>query len=116
MCQTLKTISTNKSGKLTFCKSCNCFKLSFSNLAFEFTDKQLKKFGNYLKSIPVNHWLGCNESSGTKRQIPLHTGQQNLTLMFNQREFCELKELVGLKSNSKEWLTIMDIDAPMVMN
>jgi hypothetical protein len=85
-------------------------------MAFDFTDKQLNKFIDYLNDVPVDLFTRCDIENCCRRSIPLHTGQQNLTLLFNKREFHELKELVGLADSKGEFLSILDIDAEVSMN
>ncbi|PRP67638.1 DUF6686 family protein [Nonlabens agnitus] len=116
MSQTLKTLSQNKSGHLTYCKESKCYFLNFSVLSFTFSHSEFIKFKNYLNDVPVKYWSSCKENYHLKRKIPLHTRQQNLILMFNHREFMELKSLVNHEKPLKEQLTIMDIDSPLMLN
>jgi hypothetical protein len=117
MSHTIKTISKVENGELTICKSCQMYHLSFNNIYFEFTKKQLLKFRKHISEIKPNDWEKSYSSIKGNRKIPIQTLHQNLYLIFNKQELKELSSLLAINTNFKHQLIDLDdIDYPLILN
>ena len=112
----VETHAQNSFGSLKFCRECKYFTLTFSNFEFKFDRSKLKKFANYLNDVCEDYWLDNDTAENKKRPIPIHTSQQNLTLVFDRREFGALKQLVTTNYAETKFLSILDIDYPLILN
>mgnify|MGYP006099775379 FL=1 len=116
MCNKTKILASVKNGELSVCNGCNVYSLTFNNILFQFEKEQLLQFRNYIGNIDVEYWLHLYSSTNRKRQIPVSTLNQNLTLLFNESEIEELKLLLSLKENNIESLSASQIDYKLVLN
>ena len=99
MCQNVIPIAQTKEGRLSLCKTCKLYNLTFNNILLEFTHNEFLTFQNYIKDIEMDYWEERYSENILTRKIPIQTIQQNLFLMFTRREIDCLKKLVLLNKN-----------------
>jgi len=117
MCQKLKIISSVKNGELSMCIGCNNYSLTFNNIIFQFDQKQLLQFREYVSQIDIDYWLEYSACTTQRRKIPIQTLNTNLMLVFDFFEINELKKLLDIyKGAEKEFLSPEDIDYTLVLN
>lgn len=91
MYTTAKYVNKLHNGSLSKCKDCDLVHLKFNNILFEFTMEEFNSFKRYLKEIDNDYHFSSKNSNET---FHIPTAQQNLFLLFNEREIIELKRLV----------------------
>lgn len=120
MCQSIKVLSTVKSGELSFCENCRLFHLVFNNLFFAVTAEELERLKSYIDGLEVSYWEHKYACSKMRRKIPLLTTQGNLVIMFNRQEVTELRTLLSYndidEQESSSFLSIDDIDYNLILN
>jgi hypothetical protein len=120
MCQSIKVLSTVKSGELSFCENCKLFHLVFNNLFFAVTTEELERLKSYIDGLEIGYWEHKHACSKMRRKIPLPTTQGNLVIMFNRQEVKELRTLLSYndidEKESPRFLSIDDIDYNLILN
>ena len=117
MCENIKTIAKGKNGKLTMCRNCNHYHLTFNNIFFEFNEKEFKQFRKFIFHLETNYWNENYPYPKVERNIPIPSLQKNLILLFNQQEIDELKTLLSTKIYQKyQRLKAREIDYGLILN
>ena len=106
-------IRKNKFGQLSYCRDCEIFHLTFSNILIELSDKELRAFHLVVKEIDVDFWNKHPNSRIVRRNFPINTSQQNLVLFFDLEA---LRELVMISEKKKDFISFSDIDYDMSLN
>lgn len=106
-------IRKNKFGQLSYCRDCEIFHLTFSNILIELSDKELRAFHLVVKEIDVDFWNNHPNSRIVRRNFPINTSQQNLVLFFDLEA---LRELVMISEKKKDFISFSDIDYDMSLN
>ena len=96
MCKKEKKVSQNHFYLLTKCNTCNLLHLSFNNVMLEFTYQEFESFCSFIDTIDTDYWV--KKHSQKKRSIPIKTIQENLYLMFSEKEINDLKNLLSNKA------------------
>ena len=115
MCDSLKILSTVKSGELSFCENCKIYHLEFNNLYFVFNDKEFDYFKDYISDLDCQYWECKYAKTAFKKKIPVPSMQENLVLMFSRQEVEELRFLANCKRKSN-FIKVDDIDYKFVLN
>lgn len=61
---------------------CGKYTLLFNNISFEFSQKQLLLFRDYIYNLDVDYWMTYYSETTRKRKIPISTLHENLVLYF----------------------------------
>lgn len=113
----IKTLAKVKSGHLTMCTKCSNYHLTFNNIFFEFTQKELNQFKIYVAEIDLEYWEFYYPCPQLKRNIPIPSLQKNLILLFNRQEIEELKKLLFYDSyHCPTTLNSDEIDYQLILN
>ncbi|MDY8135942.1 DUF6686 family protein [Aquimarina sp. 2201CG5-10] len=118
MCHQIKLLNQTKNGSILHCDSCKLYHLIFGHFHLEFSRSELKNFMLFLKNINVPYWEYRYQSKLIKRKIPIPTLQKNLSLVLNQKELDEIKNLLFGISNLKNinYVNSEDIDYDFISN
>lgn len=117
MCHKIETIAKNTYGQLSFCKHCDVYHLTFTNIYVELTNRELKAFQDYVTKIDIDYWEDKYDAMPIKRKIAIKTMQHNLSLLFNRSELTAFKNL--LFQNTKKpgcVLSVCEIDYTLFLN
>lgn len=92
----MKFLNRTLNGLIRQCNSCKNYNIEFNNIFLELTERELNNFKNFVNGTDFEYWE--NEYGlFNKRSIPVPTAQHNLMLVFNIKEFNELKRLLNFK-------------------
>ena len=86
-------ISQTNKGKIEYCKGCDRFYLVYENILLCFTEFEYYHFERLLFDIEVEQWVEYNKEFSHKKFIPIQTEQRNLTLMLDENDLIQLKQL-----------------------
>lgn len=110
-------IRKNNFGQLSYCRDCQLFNLTFSNILIELTERELIAFHMIVKEINIDYWNNHPNSQTHRRKFPINTNQKNLVLIFDFFELKALKELVLIiVSNKKKYISYNEIDNQINFN
>ncbi len=117
MCNQIKTLAKNNNGQLSICNECNVYHLTFNNIYFEFSPKEMRLFKKYVTDIEVEYWEAKYDGMPVKRKIPIQTQQTNLVMVFNRQELASLCDLIT-QSTAKPYdnLSLLEIDYTLYLN
>ena len=109
-------VNRTQHGTIRQCSSCLKFNITFNNIFLELSETELNNFKKYINQTDINYW---NKEYGdlNSKAIPIPTMQHNLLLVFNRKEFSELKTLVNGKNNFHfDSLSFEDIEVSFCEN
>ena len=114
MCN-FKILNKTANGILLFCPKNRTFNLSFNNLTFNFTSKELYDFIAFLQSIDSDFWEKEYENSIYEKRIPIPTLQSNFIILLDKQELEELSYLLDFEKN-KNYLKLHQIKYALILN
>jgi hypothetical protein len=114
MCN-LKTLNKSTNGVLFFCLKNRTFNLSFNNLTFNFTNKELFDFIKYIGKIDCDYWENEYQNSIYPKRIPIPTMQTNFIILLDRQEVEELQYLLDFEKKD-EFLKLHQIQYNLILN
>lgn len=93
MCS-IKIINKTANGILMFCPKSKTFNLSFSNLTFNFSHKELYDFISFIENIDCEYWETEYRNSIYSKKIPIPTLQSNFIILIDRNDLEELLTLL----------------------
>lgn len=107
---TNRIIKRTKNGLLFYCNSCNLIHLEFKNLNFNFSEKQMDQFTDYIQKLNAKEWEELNKNSPFKRKIVVPISHDSFNFLLNGKELLELQKLVSsTKPTSINALLLKDL-------
>lgn len=96
MCCNFSILKQTENGMLILLKGCENYQLTFKNLNFNLSEKELITFKNYLKNVNIDYWEKEYEHSIYDKKIPIPTLQTNFIILINRFELYELTLLLNI--------------------
>lgn len=93
MCS-IKIINKTANGILMFCPRNKTFNLSFNNLTFNFSHKELYDFIAFIENIDGDYWEKEYRNSIYSKKIPIPTLQSNFIILIDRNDLEELLALL----------------------
>ncbi len=115
MCKHFKYLTKNRNGFLIYCSKSETYQLSYKNLNFNLTCKELEGLVRYLKNIDCDFWEKEYENSIYKKKIPIPTLQSNFMILLERYEVYELLNLLEVNIE-KEFLSLEDLNFILSLN
>ncbi len=115
MCCNYSKIRETENGLLVYLKGCNNFQLTYKNLNFNLSEKELTNLLNFLIKVDIDYWEKEYQHSIYEKKIPIPTLQANFIILLNRFELNELIYLLGYEKKSVE-IKFKDIVLPMHWN
>ncbi len=97
-----KILNKSTNGKVYICSSCDKVHIEFNNLLFSFDKEEYKYFRNCLIQVNGIHYEKVNRGLSYERKIIVPVGHKNVTMLLNNSELTELKQLLSRSLNQIE--------------
>lgn len=94
-------LNKTQNGILLQMENCESYQLSYKNLNFHLTSKELGALQKYLEKIDVNYWEKEYEHSIYEKKIPIPTLQSNFIILLDKYELQELSLLLDYTKKIK---------------
>lgn len=97
----MEVINRTTNGVLVYCAKCNSYQLEFGNFFFQFTEKELEGFTEYLDKIDGEYYEKMNQDTPSNRKIFLRLPVQCVYCVLYLSELYELRALVHFEDNKE---------------
>ncbi len=89
----MEVLSRTKNGQVYICNRCNKIHIEYSNLNFNFSQKEFKEFADYIINLNGAYWEEKNKHTPFKRKIIIPIGHKNFNVLLTLTELNEMKSL-----------------------
>ncbi len=91
----MKLISTTTNGQVFKCDSCKAIHIEYKNINLNFSEKQFKRFADFLNTLDGESMEDSQINSPYHRKIAIATSHKAVNVLLNKEELEEFKLLLS---------------------
>ncbi len=102
----MKLISTTTNGQVFKCDSCKAIHIEYKNINLNFSEKQFKRFADFLNTLDGESMEESQSHSPYQRKIAIATSHKAVNVLLNKEELEELKLLLSRFDKETQFLKV----------